>query len=583
MGDSLGGLLIVVADRGIIDLDGQSGSIVWQETNLSFPLTSASVGQDGSILTADNNNNLVKINPQSGQPVPAYNVPVSVGFYQTGVCIDNAPVVTGSGANTTVIAPSSSMVDAQGNVFFTISYYTASGSLACVEGDSTGGPSSSAQYYSLVKLDPNGQASLTNLPISGPVVNYPYIPTVLAPDGNGGALVTWSTGQYPNTAISIMASSTSSVYPSSLPNGVSQLVQAENSNAFATDGLNVVAFAPLTGTVNGNYQSPQGVSSMSVEHTGGISIVDNQMEQIHLDANANPSVPTLLSSNGSQIQPSLINTWYGLVGPAGSAPTTVASISNEDFNWGDSPWAFASTLSIGSVMGGQTAKTMPEVALLPLAQLPSCQNVKIPCANEQLENALSGLQTLLSQACTTCQTHVFGISQLSLSQPSFYSYLKQGHKFYDATRSSEIAGKVVCTFPTILHPFPPQCGLSALQSNTPLNVLWQQGGFGAISKTPSPQGAVIAFDPAQVCGSASATASVCQTLSTSQALQFEEGTLFHESLHGETDLFDSALKGVFGICSNQTSGAITEYLNFWIFGLGTAPTTPKNQTCTQWP
>lgn len=98
-----------------------------------------------------------------------------------------------------------------------------------------------------------------------------------------------------------------------------------------------------------------------------------------------------------------------------------------------------------------------------------------------------------------------------------------------------------------------------------------------------PPRAVIAFDPAQVCGSASATASVCKALSTSQALQYDEGVLFHEGLHGKTNLFDNPLEGVFGICSGQTSGAITEYLNFWIFGLGGAPTTPKNQTCTQWP
>jgi hypothetical protein len=131
---------------------------------------------------------------------------------------------------------------------------------------------------------------------------------------------------------------------------------------------------------------------------------------------------------------------------------------------------------------------MPKLALLPLAQLPSYQNVKIPCANEQLEKALTGLQTLLSKACTTCQTHVFGISQLNLSQTPFYNYLKQGHKYYDATRSNALAGEVGCVQASFQNLWFPPCGLSATQFNTPLNVLWQQNGFGAISKTPSPQG-----------------------------------------------------------------------------------------------
>jgi hypothetical protein len=569
MGDALGGLIIATY-QGILDLDGQSGSVAWQDPDMTSG--SASIAPDGKILTSDGNGYLAKLDPQSGRPIFRYTPPPSIDNEQVGTCTNNAPVLSTTNSSITPNVAGASVVDSDGNAFFTISSYTRVGLLACVEGDPTQ-IGTSNYSHSLVKLYPDGMVSLTAVPVNG---------TVLAPDGNGGALVQWFTLQSGTPSASMMATSTGAMYPAPL-GGLTGLVLGENGMAFGTDGLNVAVFAPLVGTVNGNYQSAQGVSSLSVEHTGGISLIDNQMNQTHLDANAKPSAPTLLSSNGSQIQPSLLNSWYGLVGPADSAPTTVASISNADFNWGDSSWAFASTFTLGSLTGGQGSLAMPYLALLPLAQLPSCQNVQIPCVNEQLENALSGLQSLLSQTCNACQGHVFGISQLNLSQTSFYNYLNQGHKFYDATRSTAKAGEVVCTPSTFLHPFPPQCGLSPGQFDTPLKVLWQEDDFAAISKTPSPQGAVIAFDPAQVCGSASATVAVCKTLSTTQALQYEEGVLFHENLHGTTGMFDNPLEGVFGICSGQPPLAISEYLNFWVFGLGAAPTTPQPGTCTRWP
>jgi hypothetical protein len=315
MGDSLGGLLIVVTDQGVIDLDGQSGAVAWVNTNVSYPFTSASVGQDGSIITTDSNGNLVKTNPQSGQPVPTYSAPLSVGSYESGICVDNAPVVTGSGINAMVNTPSSSVVDAQGNAFFTISYFNASGTLGCVEGDSTGGPSTFTQYYDLVELAPDGTATQTNLPISGPVLNYPYLPVVLAPDGKGGALVQWATT---SSGAVIMDTSTGATYPSPLPNGfITQIVFGDNGIAMATDGQNAAAFPLSSFQSTWNYQAPAASTLTLQTAVVGQSLIAKTTDQnnldtiVGLDPNGNPTYTPI---NGGGVSYAWNGSWNALVG-----------------------------------------------------------------------------------------------------------------------------------------------------------------------------------------------------------------------------------------------------------------------------
>ena len=576
LADGSGGLLVFsdTADSvAVADFDGQTGAQAWQANVIFIGNTNPAVDQDGGIYmwtldgVTNQTTNLVKLDPQSGQSavlasVPDLNVISSCNGFtfviETGFAVALSPVV-----------------DAQGNTFAT--YFTLDGSsvLNC-QGVQVG---SGSMIGVLLKIAPDGTTSTYNV-FSNPVTsatsdNFAGI----IPDGQGGAFVVWN--QSPAGSNFITDSTTGSTYPSPLSGGFFPLVVlGENSTFVESDGITVAALNSISGQVQWTYQPAAGVATLVATHGGGVTVFDGAQNQISIDALGNASTPISLGSPQS-LQISLLGQVDDI-----SSSGILQMVAAPLFDFADGSWDLqgggGQFQSGGPVQGGGPVQNGHAQPLPYLAPLPSCPAAQTPCAGDALENALGALETLLSGACNACQTYVFSISQLGLSQTSFYKYLKQGHKYHDATRSSAKAGEVVCTPPTLFHPFPPTCGLSAIQFNTPLNVLWQQDGFAAISKTPSPDGAVIAFDPAQVCGSASATASVCKPFKTSQALNYEEGVLFHENLHGSTSLYDPSLEDAFGICSGP-SVAITEYLNFQIFGLGTAPTIPPNQTCTQWP
>ena len=78
-------------------------------------------------------------------------------------------------------------------------------------------------------------------------------------------------------------------------------------------------------------------------------------------------------------------------------------------------------------------------------------------------------------------------------------------------------------------------------------------------------------------------------LGNSAAAKGNQASIFHEALHGTTGIFDSgigglSLQGVFGICLDDPSSSITNYLEFYVFALGNAPQTKitSNGTCLSW-
>ncbi|HWZ96562.1 MAG TPA: IPT/TIG domain-containing protein [Candidatus Dormibacteraeota bacterium] len=246
MGDNSGGL-VLGAGPGIINLDGQSGA-----TAFTAPYSPLAIGQDGSVIAVDANRNLLKLDGLSGQGLVAYSGPLSVTTVQTGTCVNNAPVVSEVQNSATPNAPGNVIVDANGNAFFTVWSEATTGVLGCVEGDPTQSWTNSFEY-SLVELAPNGTAITTNLPVGDAAS---VLPSVLAPDGNGGVLVAWATGQYPNFSPKVFASSVGTAYASPVQGGMSQLVLGENSTAFATDGSSVASFNPSSGSTNWTYAAP---------------------------------------------------------------------------------------------------------------------------------------------------------------------------------------------------------------------------------------------------------------------------------------------------------------------------------------
>jgi len=288
MGDASGGLLLVT-DQAMIDIDGQSGMVAWENSNLAAD--PASIAQDGSILSVDSNGDFAKINPQSGQPVPVYTPPIN--FYQStgaSACIINTPVISGTSSWTAPGSVGPSVVDAQGNAFFAAAATTQATAPSCVDGEEFGVTLTNTTQYLLVETTPTGTTTFTTLPISMPVPLFdrPTLPIVLAPDGNGGAFVQWATT---NSGAVIMDTSIGATYPSPLPNGLAtQFVIGQNNNALFTDGSAIGTI--VSGEAQLSYQSTGGnLSITAATGDGGLAINDSELGAIQLDSSGTPGTP----------------------------------------------------------------------------------------------------------------------------------------------------------------------------------------------------------------------------------------------------------------------------------------------------
>lgn len=227
----------------------------------------------------------------------------------------NLPVVTGVVGGVSPSAPSRIVVDAAGNAFFTVSSSSGTAILGCVEGDPTLVSSGSAQHL-LVKIAPDGTTTQTSLPINVPLQSTNGL-TVLAPDGNGGALVQWITGQYPSTSAYIMATSTGATYPSPVAGGIFQIVFGENTTAFASDGFSAVAFNSVSGRVSWTYQAQaQGTLSIITSTDGGGLVVKFSDQSgsdtvIRFDSSGNPTPDTWTVTSASNMgAPALTNVGF---------------------------------------------------------------------------------------------------------------------------------------------------------------------------------------------------------------------------------------------------------------------------------
>jgi hypothetical protein len=328
--------------------------------------------------------------------------------------------------------------------------------------------------------------------------------------------------------------------------------------AFATDlksvvALNVASMAPLWA-----YSSAGGMDLVAATAGGGVTINDAQQGPVPLDANGNAA------QSIAQVTPLASFSWKGdLFGVTSGSGALGCFFAKTVVDWAHSFWASP---------GGSPSSTSASVEMPLFPPLPSCNNpnlnppVACPGAEEALDDAFNSLHGLMSSDCPNCQIWIFSKPQLGLTQASFNSCLNKGHKFYDATRSCAFADEALCERHSIFNIFAPACGVPHIH----VKDLWQEDEPTALSKTPSPDGMVAFFDPAQI----------NKVLGSADGAKQNEATIFHEALHGSTDLFDKSpfagpvtLESVFGICF-QPSEAITAYLAFHIFGIGAAPTCP---------
>jgi len=438
---------------------------------------------------------------------------------------------------------------------------------------------------SLMQIGTDGTTTTTQLASSTTANLWPG---QIIPDGQGGVLATWAidpanppAAPNPYQAADVKAGAVSSSFnmpmspqnlardpntgiPTDLP-----LVGGENGTAFVSYGSNLASFNVNGGSSNWNYPSSAGITSAAYTNGGGLTVVDAQSNVTPLDSGGNAGTSVALPSVGS-IQPAWDGTWQGTI-PGSNIGA--AAIQLPLLNWGNSLWAW---LLRGSPSENGKATQMPYLGLLP-----TCPGAQTPCAQEALDDAIGSLRSLVSGNCPQCQTYVYSQPNLGLTQTTHSQYLARSYKFYDATNSSALAGDVLCIKHSIFNIFASPCNLSAFQMKLQINQLWALEKPAAITKTPSApgEGLVTFWDPSQVNAG----------LGNSAAAIGNQATIFHESLHGVTGIIDStpfgtSLQGIFGICIDDPSSSITDYLEFNVFGIGNAPKTKQtgNGTCLTW-
>jgi hypothetical protein len=319
--DGFGGLLVTeVCDAtnnlpmDIIDLDGVTGASVWtatvaQPTNGACPLGAPklAIRQDGAVVIANPlqvSPALVILDGPSGGVLPTPTIPGStlinaMGQPQTCDCF------------TPVGQP---IVDSGGSIY--VGYETR-------EIPSTSAMSS---VLSLLTIGIDGSTATTQLSSS---TGANLFPGNIIPDGQGGALVTWTIANanppaaaQPYEAAYVSGGAVIAAYP--LPNAPTTLntgsdglpinpplLLGQNAAAVASYGSNLTSFNLNLGSANWNYQAPGQDILTPVELTsdGGLTINDSVAGAVQLDPNGNVlgSAPYLQGAS-----PFSLFTWVGL-------------------------------------------------------------------------------------------------------------------------------------------------------------------------------------------------------------------------------------------------------------------------------
>jgi hypothetical protein len=536
--DNLGGL-VIFGSGTVVDIDGQTGGQVWR-TNINYAGQPAAAPDGGTYiyqLTVDTPPALalVKLDPQSGQPIQLTTVPYGTeNLVCNGIVYPPLAYIFPGVSNNPV-------VDNQGNVFFESSTLT----------DTETCPSSEtkSETGSVIKIAPDGTVSTFPLfsysqTCSGPGECPFGSDSVqgIVPDSQGGAFALWN--HFPPgendgglTAPSFITNTTTSTtYQSPLSGAfVPIIVRGENGSLIESDGTAVVALGAQSGSTQWTYESSAGVATIDAVHGGGITLFDSGWNQISLDSQGNPSAPISLGSPRS-LQVSLSGQVYGI-----SSSGTLGLVFDALVGWADGDWDGPAG---GGLANGESTD-------MPWFQpLQTCPGAQKPCAGDSAWTAFKSLQVLMAgPSCSSCNTFVF--SKLGRTQGKFNSYLNMPPLISDGTASFGPMNHVMCDWWDISCPF---------GSETVREYMGRKSS-AAISRTPSKAGVVIYINPASVC-----------TAGTAPGTLLNEAMLFHEALHGFTGLYDSDLANALGAntgqfnINTQGSAAITYYIESHIFG-----------------
>jgi hypothetical protein len=282
--DSNGGLIIDFEMGGQttlqisrVDLDGLTGSVVWQMSGGSTFGASSAIRQDGSIATSQSpiyfddstitgSTNYLNISGgATGALIFSLPLPPSslICPYSTG------PQTTYDGA--TSIGP---VVDSNGTTFllYETGYGFGQGS-DCPNGN-VAEPIAGSASLNLVQVSSDG-AVTTQVLSSGPAI--PPLGPALIPDGQGGILFTTLNEGAVEYFINHVPASSSTFSTLNLPSLSASasnvnLVLGENGTAFATDTMQIVAFNADSGQALWTYEAapPNTISLIASTADGGV-------------------------------------------------------------------------------------------------------------------------------------------------------------------------------------------------------------------------------------------------------------------------------------------------------------------------
>jgi hypothetical protein len=577
------------------DLDAATGSQAWGYTSPG-QLSRPAIRQDGTIFLAEtslpdltnggfpDSTSLLALDGTVGTPTLRQPLPGSE--FQTYDSNNNLAVDYKTGPQRL----SNLAIDLNGNVAL-----LTESEIEATTRDG-GGNTTSLSFtstLSLFQLKSDGSTSLT--PIHTNTGNLATIegigipsawPGSLIPDGQGGWLASWTDHSLTQLPVYVthVTPSGSSDYPFPIlycKFGCTSMVLGENGAAYITDTQTIQAFDITSGQSLWAYTSPAvGGIDMIASATNGVLVAkefdDNNFETVvRLDSSGQPTYDGSGSSTPSSGFGTLLqSSWTGHLVGLPSGAEGLAGLATPIVDWAHSFWA---------AEGGSPSPAGASVEMPWFPPLATCPGAQTPCAGDAIEDAFSSLQTLIAKGCSSgsnCQTYVLGKSQLGLTTTNFANYLSRPHHFYDATRSHAKVGDVLCRNPIIFT-----CNVTATQFNMTIIDFWEVDKPAAITKTPSSrgEGLVTFWDPGQV--------NLALNKNNAAGAKINQANIFHEALHGDTGIIDNNafhavtnLEDIFGICY-EPSVAISKYISFYIFGLGTAPTTQSSSIgpCTNWP
>lgn len=302
--DAFGGLLVDVPPGGRIDLDGVTGSTIWQSQ-----AAGVTIRQDGANVAAGPSS-LTIFDGTTGQQV--LNVPLQQPT-ETFVYTYGLPT-TSSSAPFLPQSIGTPVASSDGSVYLLYSNYstTDTQSRTTVNGENFFTDSVTTTYsLNLLTLSPAGTTQTQQITTA---TNTSIQPGLAIPDGTGGVLAVW-TSLYANPQpfhVADVGPNGTTTYDLPLSGTFAELgsiALGTNGVAFATDFTNTAAFTVSSGQVL--WSRPGSI--IEATYGGGVSVFDSQNNVVQIDSQGNAGTPSCLGCL-APFGPSLWTTYLGAPG-----------------------------------------------------------------------------------------------------------------------------------------------------------------------------------------------------------------------------------------------------------------------------